>query len=61
VLAAPRNFGGQGRYCVIRDPAGAVAALFEPPRASRVANYINYDIVRRCGRGPAQVDAAFPL
>ena len=22
--------GGMGRYCVIRDPAGAVAALFEP-------------------------------
>lgn len=32
VLAAPRNFGGQGRYGVIRDPAGAAAALFEPVR-----------------------------
>jgi predicted enzyme related to lactoylglutathione lyase len=32
VLAPPRNFGGQGRYCVIRDPAGAAAALFEPAR-----------------------------
>lgn len=25
------NMGGMGRYCVIEDPAGAVAALFEPP------------------------------
>jgi hypothetical protein len=30
VLAGPKNFGGQGRYCVIQDPAGAVAALFTP-------------------------------
>ena len=30
VLSEPRNYGGQGRYCVIQDPAGAVAALFEP-------------------------------
>jgi uncharacterized protein len=30
-----RNMGSQGRYCVIEDPAGAVAALFEPaPRAA---------------------------
>jgi uncharacterized protein len=29
VIAEPRNYGGQGRYCVIQDPAGAVAALFE--------------------------------
>ncbi|HEX2188090.1 MAG TPA: VOC family protein [Longimicrobiaceae bacterium] len=27
VLAGPRGAGGQGRYCVIRDPAGAVCAL----------------------------------
>jgi hypothetical protein len=26
----PRGMGGQDRYCVIEDPAGAVAALFEP-------------------------------
>ncbi len=29
VIAAPRVMGSQGRYCVMRDPAGAVAALFE--------------------------------
>ncbi|HUP60967.1 MAG TPA: VOC family protein [Thermoanaerobaculia bacterium] len=30
ILAGPKTMGEQGRYCVIRDPAGAVAALFEP-------------------------------
>jgi predicted enzyme related to lactoylglutathione lyase len=25
-----RSSGGAGRFCVIEDPAGAVAALFEP-------------------------------
>ena len=30
VLAGPRGLGDTGRYAVIRDPAGAVAALFEP-------------------------------
>jgi predicted enzyme related to lactoylglutathione lyase len=25
-----RSLGGMGRMCVIEDPAGAVAALFEP-------------------------------
>jgi predicted enzyme related to lactoylglutathione lyase len=30
VLIAPKDAGGYGRYCVIRDPAGAVAALFTP-------------------------------
>lgn len=29
VLAGPRGLGEHGRFCVIRDPAGAVAALFE--------------------------------
>lgn len=29
VLAGPRPLG-QGRFCVIQDPAGAVAALFMP-------------------------------
>lgn len=28
VLAGPKNMGEMGRYCVIQDPAGAVAALF---------------------------------
>jgi hypothetical protein len=30
VLSGPRNMGKFGRYCVIQDPAGAVAALFSP-------------------------------
>lgn len=30
LIAGPRNMGKLGRFCVIRDPAGAVAALFEP-------------------------------
>ncbi|HJQ68166.1 MAG TPA: VOC family protein [Blastocatellia bacterium] len=29
VIAEPRDMGEQGRYCVIRDPAGAVCGLFE--------------------------------
>jgi predicted enzyme related to lactoylglutathione lyase len=33
IVAGPKAFGGQGRYCVIEDPAGAVAALFQ--RADR--------------------------
>ena len=28
IVAAPRDMGEMGRYCVIQDPAGAVAALF---------------------------------
>ena len=31
VKAGPRHMAAQGRYCVIQDPAGAYAALFEPP------------------------------
>lgn len=31
VLVAPRTMSG-GRFCVIRDPAGAVCALYRPPR-----------------------------
>ncbi len=30
VVAGPKDLGNMGRFCVIRDPAGAVAALFEP-------------------------------
>ena len=30
VLVGPKGMGGIGRYCVIQDPAGAVAALLEP-------------------------------
>jgi uncharacterized protein len=29
VVAGPKNMGKQGRFCVIQDPAGAVAALFQ--------------------------------
>lgn len=32
VIVAERSMGSQGRFCVIRDPAGAVAALYEPAR-----------------------------
>ena len=32
VVAGPRGTGSFGRFAVIRDPAGAVAALIEPPR-----------------------------
>ena len=31
VMVEPRPLGG-GRFCIIRDPAGAVCALFRPPR-----------------------------
>jgi predicted enzyme related to lactoylglutathione lyase len=30
LLVPPKNMGGEGRYAVIRDPAGAVAALYQP-------------------------------
>ena len=33
VVTAPRSSGG-GRYCVIKDPAGAVCALYQPPDAA---------------------------
>lgn len=33
LIAAPRSYGG-GRYCVIKDPAGAVCALYQPPDAA---------------------------
>lgn len=32
IISEPRSSGGQGRFAVIRDPAGAVAALFEPAK-----------------------------
>jgi predicted enzyme related to lactoylglutathione lyase len=32
LLTGVKDMGGIGRYCVIRDPAGAVAALLEPKR-----------------------------
>lgn len=33
VLRGPTKMGPSGRFCVIRDPAGAVMALFEPAKA----------------------------
>ncbi len=33
VVAPPRGMGG-GRFCVIRDPAGAVCGLYQPPSAA---------------------------
>jgi len=30
VRVPTRSMGSQGRYCVIEDPAGAMAALYEP-------------------------------
>jgi len=32
VIAGPKKMGTEGEYCVIEDPAGAVAALFAPTR-----------------------------
>jgi predicted enzyme related to lactoylglutathione lyase len=33
LVVAPRSYGG-GRYCVIKDPAGAICALYQPPDAA---------------------------
>ena len=30
VLVAPKDMGSHGRFCVVRDPAGASIALFRP-------------------------------
>ena len=30
VVLEPKGMGGSSRYCVIEDPAGAVAALYQP-------------------------------
>ena len=30
IVAGPKDMGKFGKYCVIKDPAGAVCALFEP-------------------------------
>src|SRR5689334_12438889 len=32
LIAGPKDMGGQGRYCVFQDPAGAVAALWQNAR-----------------------------
>ncbi len=31
IVCPPRDMGGYGATCVIRDPVGAVAALIQPP------------------------------
>ena len=33
LIAEPRGMGSYGRFCVIKDPAGAVMALIEQPKA----------------------------
>jgi predicted enzyme related to lactoylglutathione lyase len=33
LLSGPRSYGG-GRFCVIKDPAGAVCALYQPSDAA---------------------------
>jgi predicted enzyme related to lactoylglutathione lyase len=33
LVSAPRSYGG-GRYCVIKDPAGALCALYQPSDAA---------------------------
>jgi predicted enzyme related to lactoylglutathione lyase len=33
LVSAPRSYAG-GRYCVIKDPAGALCALYQPPDAA---------------------------
>jgi predicted enzyme related to lactoylglutathione lyase len=30
IVVGPKEMGAHGRYCIIEDPAGAVAALFAP-------------------------------
>lgn len=32
IVAGPKDMGDQGRYCVIRDPSGAPAALYQAAR-----------------------------
>jgi uncharacterized protein len=34
ILKGPESCGGYGRICVIKDPSGAAAALFEPAATS---------------------------
>lgn len=34
VILPPREYGGAGRYAVLRDPAGAAFAVFEPDNAA---------------------------
>jgi uncharacterized protein len=33
ILTPPRSYAG-GRYCIIKDPSGAVCALYQPPNAA---------------------------
>lgn len=33
LISGPRDMGSYGRFCVIQDPAGAVAGLIAPPKS----------------------------
>ncbi len=33
IIIAPKDMGEYGRYCIIKDPAGAVCALITPPKS----------------------------
>ena len=44
VLDGPRSMGG-GRFCVIRDPAGAVCALYTLPEGAGVEEEPEFEIV----------------
>jgi predicted enzyme related to lactoylglutathione lyase len=35
ILRPAQTMGSQGRFCVIQDPAGAVAALYQPANESK--------------------------
>jgi predicted enzyme related to lactoylglutathione lyase len=34
IIAPPRNYGEQGRYCVVQDPTGAAFALYQANKTS---------------------------
>lgn len=38
VVSGPRSMGTTGRYCIIRDPAGAYAGLFQSLKADEAAS-----------------------
>ena len=43
IVAGPSGMGSRGRYAVIQDPAGAVAALFEPRELSVHADHHHHE------------------
>ena len=34
LVTQPRDMGGYGKMCVLRDPAGAVSAIMQPPESN---------------------------